>query len=111
MQSYVDLKNLALISENDPMHLQAYDPDNLKSYEVLSDVKSLKLLLNLDPYNNGHSRASFTAYQTYLFIKQMTDEQVDAILTSSYFMLPARIKEENRIKFQVIKGRSKNGRA
>lgn len=97
MQKSIDLKSVALVTDDEPISLTAYDPDNCKGYYVKSDLKSLKAILNFNSHAD-HPRANFTSIQTLFFIHQMTDEQVDSLLTETYFLMPSKIKEQVTFK-------------
>lgn len=99
MQKSIDLKSIALVTDDEPISLTAYDPDNCKGYYVKSDLKSLKAILNFNSHAD-HPRANFTSIQTLFFIHQMTDEQVDSLLTETYFLMPSKIKEQ--VAFKTI---------
>ena len=101
IQKSFKLKDVAMLSDHDPINLTAYDSDNNQTYEVETDLKSLKTILNFNPNSKNHPRANFTDVQAFFFVRQMSDEQVDSLLASSYLKMSQSVKKQMHIKFET----------
>lgn len=77
-----------------------YLSDNVP-YILQTDLRSLMVILNTNPNDLNHDRATFNKYSAFHFALQMSEEQVEKIVRQSYVLLPEDFKEGSDLVFKV----------
>lgn len=102
MKKNINLKKFASVNDTTLVKLDGYDADCSQQYVLQTNIRSLKKLLNADPYQPEVPRATFTAYQAYQFVLQLSPEQVDQIVTNSYSMWSTYQINQEQLVFKIL---------
>lgn len=102
MRKVVSIVDSPQVSYDSLIRLRGHYLEDNEPYILQTDLRSLVVILNTDPNDLDHYRATFNKYSAYHFALQMSEEQVERIVRQSYELLPEAFKEGSDLIFKIV---------